>query len=122
MRLEELMLGDLVYWTLCPGEPDERQVYDKVTKTYFSRDDGFIDSRTAPIPITPEFLEKNRFKDVWKDSHFQYKDGDSKFSFYRIYSEEPNAWYAARFGKKIHYVHELQHLIKMLEFEIPIKP
>ena len=79
------------------------------------------------IPLTPELLEKNRFKE---EQH--QKEGTSEwYDFYHydlginiVYEVEGNKFAAYLDGKKlreIEYVHELQHILWALGLNAELK-
>lgn len=133
MKAEELMIGDLV----CNYIDDAQKVVEllvfvaKLSKTSFCPYDEL-----KPIPITPEVLEKNGFKEknifaetlgyeIFGDEENScglsgWYDGSWEFDMFTPWTEtaddgSPEDW---GFGTetritRIKYVHELQHCLKL---------
>lgn len=119
MKANELMIGDLLY-------DKANDYYGEVTGVI---DNGeiYIDGVIAyiadctPIPLTQEILEKNRaFK-----NHLM---GEQRHFTYNLYGFELLAIYDADFSfqintgaRKMKYVHELQHALKLCGIEKTIE-
>ena len=121
MKADELMVGDWVHIKDALLPP----IYSKVYSIYppYIQLKGelgqFRDDTLAPIPLTPEILEKNFESD---DNNFGYQNyrlnanfiienrGD-RFCLVRIVERY---YYATFFVCNINYVHQLQHAIYLL--------
>ena len=66
-----------------------------------------------PIPLTPEILEKNGFKDIDKEDNC---DG------YDIYWTTGDGFSINTQDLHLHYVHELQHALRLCGIEKEITP
>lgn len=89
MRIEELMIGDLVECIYYDEEGKEKSFYANIsaidsdstlldgTKAFLVEDSEVEEIDTClPIPITAEILKKNGFKkELYSDSSFIYGDG-----------------------------------------------
>lgn len=122
MKANELMIGDWV---------DYRGIRNQVARADLDiHHDKWI-AETTPIPLTPEILEKNRWKKqplpftskktclgIWRDSKSDttikqfFIDSDSSiFVLIGGYSKVGN----------IKYVHQLQHILRDLGIEKEIE-
>ena len=115
MKSTDLMVGD---WVMIPPnifvqieeikiELGEYRMYLKDTAVFVTEED--ID----PIPLTPEILEKNgayKTKLMGEDRHFEYcLDGFTMLAIYDAdFSFQINGG-----ARKIKYVHQLQHALKL---------
>lgn len=120
MKANELMIGDWVFL----GDPakvvgirndmDEPCVRTDATDTWYA--DGF-----EPILITQEILENNGYKDNGALMYIQYlmeKDGRCRVSIIEAsggYQVMVNSILCS--PKAIHYVHELQHALRLCGIE-----
>mgnify|MGYP003415568463 CR=1 FL=1 len=113
MKATELMVGDLV----CLEDDTNYELplkVDGVIEDDISlEEDGFlggIDGLIRPIPITPEILEKNG----WKETEYwhEYEDGNTiiQYSLSNIWGII-NGIEIEHF--KCEYVHQLQHLLRL---------
>ena len=78
-----------------------------------------------PIPLTAEILEKNGFEEKTESSPFVYylfKDGDNSVSLEHTYdTTDKEDYWACCIGNRLcdvctismHYVHELQHALRL---------
>ena len=122
MKATDLMIGDWVKYTLTgiPARvtgiiktPKECNIYAYVGTC--SRLQGINERDFEPIPITEEFLKKNGFCSKHNDLYYLdsgwYLDieGSATGEFNDAY-ESPN--FIKKFTVK--YVHELQHLLRMM--------
>jgi len=107
MKANELMIGDWVF--------DEQM---GIPVPVCSIREG-IEYPCRPIPITPEFLEKNGFVLSKKSSRKPYQLRDNS-NYVSVIKGRLNARYYEKFGKPINamqidcnYVHELQHALRL---------
>lgn len=112
MEANELMLGD---WVRIPSELNRF----KQIKSTFDLDESVL---YQPVQITGEILEKNGFKKKMGGTfelvynpkgtyiHMEY----NPVSGHLIANDR---WFIAN---EIHFVHELQHALKMAKTDIPI--
>jgi len=129
MNAEELMLGDYVSY--------DNSVYkvlsvDKVQDVNIYNDtDGYHyrpASEMAPIPLTPEVLEKNGFpfnevetnsdiQDVY--SHYtKFYDFPLGKGFYIEYDTVDNIFYITdHWWVRFKYVHEFQHILRLCNID-----
>lgn len=103
--------------------------YLKGTKLFYYRDGnyGWIrEDAIKPIPLTPEILEKNGWKRIFRE----YLGGDNVAIFWLNENigdcaefEEFNRHFSPKIFKLpiIHYVHQLQHYFFGLGIKIEIK-
>ena len=111
MKANELMIGD---WVKLNGDPLPQQVqellFDSVTIQCWPHryDDIF------PIPLTSEILDKNF--EMMENTYFWKISGrymvDENFNFGIYYKNDFATWYSTVGLRELHYVHELQHLMK----------
>ena len=114
MKATDLMVGDWV--TLFDKYPARVDCIGG-TEVYLLDDDGVHwhvpYSFIKPIPITPEILLKNGFKDIDKEENC---DG------YDIYWSNGDDGYSINTQDlHLHFVHELQHLLKVVGIEKEIE-
>ena len=107
----ELMIDDCIYRPDC---------YDKVVEI---RSNGIIGtdslrgiipfSQLEPIPITPKILEKNGFKKEYERIWVLREKGEQPFVI-----EYLAGYWCPSYGKEaiavLKYIHELQHLFKLV--------
>lgn len=116
MKATDLMIGDFV---LCNELPlrvgairqDEIGFFDNDYKIYWCSDDEF--DRIDPIPLTEEILLKNGFDKVYNQYFFGQVDIEELRDcwFVTIIKED------ADIDINIHYVHTLQHLLRLCGIE-----
>lgn len=125
MKKEDLMIGDWYCW-----EAEGKQYHFKVDKTVFIADDSTV-FNFQPVPLTREILDKN-FKCIegdWIIKGDEYGDrieivfnslGKKDYSVY-VCSEKIGFFVAdtieCNLLVDIYYVHELQHLLKVLNID-----
>ena len=123
MKAKDLMVGDYVMFDDSPCIIEEISakgwihILDAGNKTRVALTSDYILGIIESIPLTPEILEKNGFKiiseDVYKISNdlFMLTD-DSPYSLCNSfdigYGDEYN------YITMIRYVHELQHVLRLL--------
>jgi hypothetical protein len=117
MRTKELMIGDWVY-----GK--EKNKYGRVDKLEHDVEDDTVE----PIPITEEILKKNGFL-LKRDEIFGwYFCGDVSLE-YTADGRHDDAYWAFTCGNKdndvclivMHYVHELQHALRLCKIDKEIE-
>lgn len=112
MKASELMIGDWVKLMNPKGECIDYVKIDANLFGIFLRDgeEGFV--RFEPIPLTPEILQKNGCTMIDKGDYGEWH-----------IKENPNIplWQHTEFiifgGIEIHFVHELQHALKLCELD-----
>lgn len=114
MKAEELMLGDWVYGLHPDGSRYANPFRISAVDIYpLNRSPrivtiggyGFQEEHLEPIPLTSEILEKNGFKDIDKGENC---DG------FDIYWRNENDGYSINTQDlHLHYVHELQHALRL---------
>ena len=104
MKANELMIGDKVVVKVLSQLPSTYVLHTWTTNDY-SRD-----IQVKPIPLTPEILEKNG----WKETEYwhEYKDGNTiiQYSLSNIWGII-NEIEIEHF--KCEYVHQYQHLLRL---------
>jgi hypothetical protein len=86
--------------------------------------------RLKPIPLTKEIMDENNFQKI--DGHTYSLGNDANcqplyVSFYHDYEIQIITYYEDEYGTQemylggFHYVHELQHLLKLLKIEKKIE-
>lgn len=114
------MIGDWVVLKSNGVQPDT-----KIRITELSTDGGFVDDcdnligyeELYPIPLTEDILVKNGFR-------IQVTDDNSKWLWvtdnsWLAYSKRHNYWYYE--DMKITYVHQLQHLLRLVGIQKEIE-
>lgn len=105
LKVTDLMVGDWVYITDYPMTAQPMQV----KKEHFVRSLVTFE----PIPITPEFLEKNGLA---KDPYGCHFDEDEYMAL-EISVEEEGIYWTINTNEygilKLEYVHQLQHALKL---------
>lgn len=118
MEAKELMIGDWVMQAQYVGIDGEGRVwkYVQIDRIPFD-EDKFI----APIQLTPEILEKNGFEYMndeygcWVMSKVELREREPYNDFFEVeirISEETVF---------LHYVHELQHALKLCKIDKEIE-
>ena len=118
MEVKDLMIGDfIIHGFKQIGKVTELSngivtVYDK------GLDDGeghcevtFAENEIQPIPLTPEILEKNGFVNLQHSNCYHIYD-NLYFSF-ELNELYVNEGYENSKVCNIHYVHELQHALRL---------
>ena len=108
MKANELMIGDWVYLT----DPDTNR--NEIIKVSYTDLSNAIAKYLEPIPLTPEILEKNRWKNEGFFSSLQTGD-------YKILTDGNHVAVIhkdhADIDIPIKFVHELQHVLKLCRIE-----
>lgn len=120
MEANELMIGDWVMYNPNVFSEDEHETAKQwiLTRIYSGEDiDLAMEGFYAPIPLTPEILERNGLKLSSTGSHFnEDKDYLLEISFY-----ENEIFWTINLNEydilKLKYVHELQHAIKLCRID-----
>ena len=140
MEAKELMIGDWVMVAECVADAHFRDYPDKIESIRDGlvglESDGLetIIERIAPIPLTPEILKKNGFGYVRNDvnpyddevlSHF-YLGEEGYCANMDIHIGTYNKgvfWFSSPLGSLncIHYIHELQHALRLCNIEKEIE-
>ena len=126
MRLEELMVGDLVYSSFS-DIPCKVQYLELRESGYgsvkTSNVDGIKDIASLyPIPLTPEIIEKNGFKyNPFGTGFYECKTEEGNITCTKIL----DCWLFYINDNMIpnhfHYLHELQHALKLCGIEKTIE-
>lgn len=130
MKANELMIGDWVYDTILQGFTRVKVLTARGIKGDI-HDNIWDEDTFAPIPLTPEILEKNGFEVLGKRRYFLVP-GDPSLAIERNGNlgshgntftighfwdgEEDFRWFI-----EIDYVHELQHCLKLVGIEKEIE-
>lgn len=111
MKATDLMLGD---WVLCDGEPYQVAEISAGLLCIDAERELFADPEDVqPIPITPEILEKNGWERISSvDRDFWHSAGVVLQE-----SEDYEGAYLWGLAVYVRYVHELQHLVRVLQIE-----
>ena len=136
----DLMVGDWVMWKKCPlispytFEPLRiMYIESSYDGTYFSKDKSINSELIFPIPLCSNILEKIGFdRYLGESDHFTMsigeKDTPSEFDTLDITLSRNGLWmldiqrYLRVNGRFfIRYVHELQHILRLAEIDIPIE-
>ena len=105
MKVEELMVGDWVRNDL--GETQQVvELREDGAMLYYN--DIFPYDDIQPIPLTPEIFEKNEFKNIDEDNDC--------YGFY-IYWRNENGYSIGMQDLHLHFVHELQHALRLCGIE-----
>lgn len=121
MKANELMLGDLIYYSHTEDGIAPYKEVIRIQAEDLCRDACIIEAHYEPIPLTPEILEKNGWKETWG----WWSSGDCNF-FMVKYAD--NSWAKGKYGVSfsedmeadmffIGSVHELQHTYRLLEID-----
>ncbi|MBQ8958145.1 MAG: hypothetical protein IJ057_06545 [Bacteroidales bacterium] len=118
MRNNEVMIGDWVMFQ----DPDTNETeMHQMEQADFAASDNFFD-RFNPIPITAEIIEANNFRgygnvrriyinlyDFDNHSTIEYRLDQNWFDLKRMVNRQ----YAYQLKCEVHYVHEMQHLLRV---------
>ena len=122
MKATDLMVGDFVNVNDLPLRvgairQDELGFFDNDYKIYWCSDDEF--DRIDPIPLTEDILVKNGFV------------GERRSKYFHLYTLEFDTWdFEIYWGSvngfsyeniKLSYVHELQHLLRLVGIQKEIE-
>lgn len=129
MKTSELMRGDWVcVYSNDRTETHPFRVNEIVDCGVYDSHKGFVEEKDIePIPLTPEILEKNGFKEDSETNGIYWRPDCRKFCIVK----ELDTWYFAFrvLGETVdkssgyicisecNYVHKLQHKLKDLEIE-----
>lgn len=135
MKATELMLGDRVY-CYHPSRPRKVVTVDADLLGLMERiESGLVTEESPlyriiePIPLTPEILEKNGFKkqgfDGWEIDHKTDDGNDLEwFALWRNDYSSPHlqinsfmSLYGSFSSFEIHFVHQLQHALRLCGIE-----
>lgn len=130
MKTSELMIGDLLYLNGRPVRVDAIGFNGSISYSEKGGFGGIGIDKLSPIPITKEILVKNGLQKL-NDKTFLIKNQieievGTKFSEvsarYEDYDRDYNS-YNNRYIEIaiIHYVHELQHLLRLIGVEKELK-
>ena len=122
MKANELMVGDWYYW-----EAEDKKYPMQVTKDTFTLSNEDI-SNFQPIPLAPEILEKNGFeRDEFIPQEDYYTGIDNRVIVHnnKKYMNSVNEWhvhidsedYCSIANCELTYLHELQHLLKLVKID-----
>lgn len=131
MKAKELMIGD---WVRCQYTPFQVEGIEHRNKRYTVTGDGFNTNVAGvhPIPLSAEILEKNGFEHktdiVWHDIYvlryrIELANKELERDHLLMLAKDPyDVFYwvpemSAVSALNFRYVHELQHLMKMLQIE-----
>lgn len=120
MKPEELQLGDIVA-TTPSGMPIKVVAIHRKKVAYHACTDRFSWVRIGllqPIPLTPEILEKNGLKiDKYKGGFFPACFKEDEYSDVEIEMKDEEIAWSINCGeywiKRLNYVHELQHALRL---------
>lgn len=126
MKATELMIGDLIQYN---GEI--LRLYEFSRKYGYFGDghplNGILISEIEPIPLTPEILEKNTTesnKNIFGgmnyalDADYFIENRGHRFCLSRLMAGHK---YSTFWVCDIHYVHQLQHALKLCNINLEIK-
>lgn len=112
MKAEDLMIGDWYYW-----EAEGKKYPLQVTKETFNLSDEDI-SNFQPIPLTPEILEKNGFRKAKNNCNYIIHNTLIFNTFtLALCTYDYNSITPYNTICYCHYVHELQHLLKLCKID-----
>ena len=126
MEANELMTGD---WVILSGDPNPQQVQELLIDSVTIQCWPHRFDDINPIPLTPEILEKNGFKNrngyqwIYKDNYSKIRiDIAPKVVIDGEELGEPPICLTLEgvlfnINMSIKYVHELQHALKICEIE-----
>lgn len=131
MKINELMIGDLVI-VKTPVEEKATKVAEIYANGIIAEDGGsYLNDEISPIPLTPEILTKNGFRDISNHTlkgaeTYCLTMGDSceikityKLGDYLAYDYYDDRWYR-QFETSLCYrwcVHNLQHALRLCGIE-----
>jgi hypothetical protein len=128
MKAEDLMIGDWVNVFDVPKQIEGIRTFKNGDEiVYYDGDNGNFIENVTPIPLTPEILEKNGFKEDSETNGIYWRPDCRKFCIVK----ELNTWYFAFrvLGETVdkssgyicisecNYVHEFQHTLKLCGIE-----
>lgn len=127
MNAKDLMPGDLV---MSFGQVTEVWMVDASHEDEKDQLINYLDAREfEPIPITPEYLEKNGFNPKPNKEHtFDYYEYEN-LSISRHFWDDKDHWivvaeagYESAGLCRINYIHELQHILKSIQDDVYLMP
>lgn len=121
MKASELMIGDWVYDTILQGYTRVKVLTARGIKGDI-HDNIWDEDSFAPIPLTPEILEKNGWRSrMNRTGEFYLKKPlvDAAIVTKTITGFQMNHGPFCRLS--IHYVHELQHALRLCQIEKEIE-
>ena len=141
MKPNELMVADCITVAHTHRQPTIEQVYGigqtDVLVKFESGIQLFEYSRVSPVPLSEEIFKKNGFVQPFKEDSSKYCEAEEKVDcFYRIkiqdYAQEgfyietyitdkKNVNSEKEFSGFIKYVHELQHILRLIGIEKEVK-
>lgn len=120
MNINDLMIGDWVYRPDCYDQVEEIR-HNGVIGCDSLR--GLITfSELEPIPITPEILENNGFE--YDHYYHCWIYDEFTINYGHLLEEDDNDYlfiWVADISKKLIYVHELQHVLRLCNIEKEIE-
>ena len=125
MKAEKLMIGD---WLFYKGQfnafPFKVEQITKRKVGYHaepneSRMHYIILSECEPVPITPEFLERNGFRKVQDLYYMKSENKIFPYPFFIEYNPNNNCLFVndGMIPMPITYVHQLQHVLRLCDIE-----
>lgn len=121
MQAIELMLGDWVFYPKTQEYCKVTTIHNKYLYCFPKGSDekhsyGLREESVSPIPLTEEILVKNGFeKFAENQTHFDYTDNDIHLEYW--IGDGCFMYYTA----VIHYVHQLQHALRLCNIEKEIE-
>lgn len=139
MNISELMVGDYVYCSEHRNTPcrimnlNLDYINNKGSVKFLGYDSEADISTLQPIPLTPIILELNDFSQTFNDKvnggdFIIYMSRDRRILINKLSNSSDDCWYChidnedmeTVGGADIQYVHELQHLYKLCNYNKPI--
>lgn len=139
MDLNELMIGDWVYFKHYNGELEPMKIDNiygsefncRTEHNYFEQEiikSGWYLRDAVPIPITEDILIKNGFGYIEKDEHITHlypgEDGFCADMDIQIGTYNDGRFWLIRGNNEVYgleYVHHLQHALKLFNIKDTIK-
>lgn len=118
MKTNDLMLGDLVYYSHTEDGIAPYKEVIRIQAEDLCRDACIIETHYEPIPLTPEMLEKNGWRSRMNGTgEFYLKKPlvDAAIITKTIMGFQMN--HRPFCGLSIHYVHELQHALRLCRID-----
>ena len=123
MNAKDLMPGDLV---MLFGQVTEVWMVDASHEDEEDQLINYLDaSEFEPIPLTPEYLEKNGFSSKPNKEHtYDYYVYENLSISRHFWNDEDNwvvvadAGYESAGLCRINYIHELQHILKSIQNDV----
>lgn len=127
MNAKNLMPGDLV---MSFGQVTEVWMVDASHEDEKDQLINYLDAREfKPIPITPEYLEKNGFISKPNKEHtYDYYEYENLSISRHFWNDEDNWIVVVESGYesaglcRINYIHDLQHVLKSIQDDVYIMP